>query len=214
MRAYCGQTRCACGGGHRPRCYVGRLQREGVGECTSRGEFPPRRSPWFLDNGAFGDWRHGRDFDEGAWREDVERAVGHGPRPDFAVAPDVVAGGLDSLRMSCRLRYAMGDLPAYLVVQDGQPDADVRRAVLADGFAGIFVGGSLEWKRETAVHWVDFAHELGKPCHIGRMGTVQRTRWAKDIGADSIDSALPLWSRNKLGAWLAVLREDQGRLFA
>lgn len=115
--------------------------------------------------------------------------------------------------MSCRLRYALGDLPAYLVVQDGQPEADVRLAVLRDDFAGIFVGGSLDWKRATAVRWVDLAHELGKPCHIGRVGTIQRTRWAKDLGADSVDSCLPLWKTSKMGAWLAVLREDQGSLF-
>jgi hypothetical protein len=47
------------------------------------------------------------------------------------------------------------------------------------------------------------------PCHIGRVGTYNRTRWARRIGADSIDSALPLWSEENLQRFLAGLRDGK-----
>jgi len=61
-------------------------------------------------------------------------------------------------------------------------------------FDGVFVGGSTKWKPRTAFYWVQFAHMRDLPCHIGRISGRRRTRWAKSIGADSIDSCVPLWS--------------------
>jgi len=78
-----------------------------------------------------------------------------------------------------------------------------------DGFAGVFVGGTLEWKLDTGAAWVQFAHKQGLPCHVGRVGTAKRVRWAIDIGADSIDSCLPLWSSENLGQFLGAL--DYGK---
>ncbi len=48
MKAYCGQTR--------SRELIAALAKEGIGECTVRGELPPRRRPWFYDNGCYRDW--------------------------------------------------------------------------------------------------------------------------------------------------------------
>jgi hypothetical protein len=62
-------------------------------------------------------------------------------------------------------------------------------------FSVLFVGGTLAWKRATAAEWVRSAHAQGRRCHIGRVGSGSRVRWALDIGADSIDSSLPLWSK-------------------
>jgi hypothetical protein len=54
------------------RIYVGQargarlikiLRDRGWGECTNRGEWPPRRMPYFLDNGAYKDWRAGHLLD-------------------------------------------------------------------------------------------------------------------------------------------------------
>jgi len=53
--AYCGQTRSAD--------LIAELNALGIGECTQRGEIPPRRAArWFHDNKAFADWRAGRSF--------------------------------------------------------------------------------------------------------------------------------------------------------
>lgn len=84
---------------------------------------------------------------------------------------------------------------------------DVRAAF--DGFDGIFVGGTLPWKIRTGAQWVELGHELGVKCHIGRVGTAKRVRWAMRIGADSIDSSLPLWSKENLGVFINALEGRQ-----
>jgi len=81
-------------------------------------------------------------------------------------------------------------------------DADVRPHLVA--YRGIFVGGSLRWKLATGAAWVRFAHAHGRRCHIGRVGTPERVAWARAIGADSIDSALPVRHAKHL-AFLAAL---------
>jgi hypothetical protein len=75
-------------------------------------------------------------------------------------------------------------------------------------YRGLFVGGSLDWKLATAAAWVELAHARGMRCHIGRVGPADRVRWARDIGADSIDSSLPLRDRGKLVAFLRALGHD------
>lgn len=65
MRVYTGQTR--------SKRAIALCERLGLGECVSRGELPPRRtaSGWFLDCGAFVDWRAGRAFDFVRWERDL-----------------------------------------------------------------------------------------------------------------------------------------------
>lgn len=205
MFVYVGQTR--------SRSLIARLEALGFGECCNRGEYPPRRHPWFLDNGAYSDWTHGRDFDGAAFLADLISAQADPCAPDFVVCPDRVATGLASLAFSLDwldtseslLRAQSLPRPRwYLAVQDGMREASVD--TFADSFAGIFVGGTLEWKIRTGAAWVRFAHDRGLPCHIGRVGTPRRVAWAKRIGADSIDSCLPLWSTAKLDAFVAELR--------
>lgn len=202
MRVYVGQTR--------SRKLIARLSALGFGECCNRGEYPPRRRPWFLDNGAFSDWQSGRAFDAAAFLCDCTSANADPLPPDFGVCPDLVASGLESLAFSLRWLDAHASaFPALrwrLAVQDGMTEADVH--AVADRFTGIFVGGSLPWKIATGAAWVRFAHEIGVECHIGRVGTFDRVRWARRIGADSIDSCVPLWSEDNLQRFLRGLDED------
>lgn len=215
MLVYVGQTR--------SRRLIAKLVELGIGECTNRGEYPPRRSPWFLDNGAFSDWRSGRDFDDEEFWFELILALASSNPPAFVVCPDRVATGLASLAFSlrwldeCESRLrVLGEhvelaVPRwYFVTQDGMTADDVR--AVAPRFAGLFVGGSLPWKLQTGAAWVQLAHELEMPCHIGRVGTVKRVRWAQRIGADSIDSSLPLWSSAKLDGFVAALERRQGEL--
>jgi hypothetical protein len=201
---YIGQTRGAN--------WIARLEALGFGEMTCRGELPPRRRPFAFDNGAFKDWTAGKPFNVDRYERDLEALWRVDGTPDFLTPPDIVAGGLRSLEFSLdwmpRLRkYG----PLYLVVQDGMEFSDVE-PVLGD-FAGIFVGGSLAWKLRTSENWVLLAHALGKKCHIGRVGTELRVRWARRIGADSIDSCLPLWSDANLRRFLRGFEPTRSRDF-
>jgi hypothetical protein len=212
VKAYVGQTR--------SRALVAQLEAAGVGECVTRGQLPPRRGSWFYDNGAFEDFQAGRAFDYAQWSRDmrairlwVAGGVGRGmltgsrmTAPDFQVVPDLVAQGNASLTFSlCHLTEAkQAGVPCYLAVQDGMTEAAVR-SVLAHGFDGLFVGGTLAWKLETAAQWVALGRQLGLPVHIGRVGTLDRVAWAQALGATSIDSSFPLWNRDRLDAFVAAV---------
>lgn len=196
MRAYVGQTRKAA--------TVRMLAKAGIGECTVRGEMPPRRATWFYDNGAFGDWRAQRSFNVVQYMRDLRKITywSHVEKPAFIILPDLVARGLESLAFSLDWleETERAGAPIYLAVQDGMTEADLEQ--LPASITGIFVGGSLEWKLETAAAWIKWAHARGLKVHIGRVGTIDRVRWARSIGADSIDSAFPLWTEERLAAFV------------
>jgi hypothetical protein len=187
---------------------IAELAALGIGECTQRGELPARRARWFHDNKAFSDWRDGQPFNVVRWERDQWRIRDRGLQPDFIVVPDIVAGGEASLAWSAMWRpFVAPGIPAYLVVQDGMTPQRVASWLdeQPDPYHGIFVGGTLEWKLDTGAAWVTFAHAHGMKCHIGRCGPPDRVRWAREIGADSIDSCLPLRDRGKLRAFVDAL---------
>jgi hypothetical protein len=201
MRVYTGQTR--------SRRTIAVCERLGLGECVNRGELPPRRasSGWFLDCGAFVDFKAGRAFDGVRWDRDLRwiayrLEAGKVQAPDFIVMPDIVGGGAASLARSVeQLTYVPPELPVrYLVVQEGMTAAQV--AEVLPEFGGIFIGGAaMSWKLETAPMWIALAHQHGLPCHIGRIGTLARLELARSLGADSVDSCQPLWSLDRLEAF-------------
>lgn len=203
MDVFVGQTR--------SRKLIARLMQLGFGECVGRREWPPRRRPAFQDNDAFRDWQQGRDFDNAAFLSTCALANADPVPPVFSACPDRVATGLASLAFSLRwLDMHASAFPAlrwYLVVQDGMGVADVQPVM--DRFTGIFVGGTLAWKIATGAMWCQLAHELGKRCHIGRVGTAKRVRWAMRIGVDSIDSSAPLWADANLARFVNALDARQ-----
>lgn len=205
MKLYVGQTRSSS--------LIKELQDLEVGECTNRGELPPRRLPWFLDNGAYTDWKSNKVFDINRWLRDtrfimyrlesdewsVEMA------PDFTVVPDIVGGGQDSLDFSVEhlLWIEQLHVPHYLAVQDGMTEVSVLKVL--PQFGGIFVGGTLSWKLETMKNWARTARFHNLPCHVGRIGTIPRVALAKEAGVDSIDSCQPLWTRDRLREFVAAV---------
>lgn len=206
MDVFVGQTR--------SRKLIAELTSRGWGECTNRGETPPRRHPWFLDNGAFSDWRSGKAFDAEAFLRDLTSEVVVNKPPVFVVCPDRVATGLESLEFSRvwrdRCELERPDLRYYLAVQDGMTEDDVdSQQRMANSYRGIFVGGSLQWKIRTGAAWVNYGKSRGLPVHIGRVGTSRRVAWAKRIGATSIDSCLPLWSKGNLDRFTRALHSNQ-----
>jgi hypothetical protein len=193
MKVYTGQTRA--------RKLVKELAARGWGEMLSPPALPPPlHMPYAVDNGAFPLWKAGKPHDPAcSWLVetlDYLRVCGFRGGCDFVVCPDIVAGGLESLAFSLEWAERITDFPLYLAVQDGMSAADVIPHLKS--FAGIFVGGSLDWKIRTAASWVKVAHSAGLPCHIGRAGDEDSAAWATRIGADSIDSCTPLWGEANL----------------
>lgn len=137
------------------------------------------------DNGAWGYFQRNEQFDENAFSDFIQR-VGVGA--DFVIVPDIVAGGMESLRFSRswmpRLRHLRHLL---LPVQDGMSPEDVGLFLSEYPCAGIFLGGSTEWKLKTMYGWGMVAHSFGRWYHVGRVNTARRIRLCAEAGADSFD---------------------------
>jgi len=140
-----------------------------------------------LDNGAFECFRRGFPFSEYRFMSMVEKSWNAGLSLDFIVCPDIVAGGMRSFDFSINWVEKLIPAKIALAVQDGM-DFSIMHSYISDKFSHIFVGGTIKWKWETAKIWVELAHKFGMKCHIGRCGTIEKLRYAKLIGADSVDS--------------------------
>jgi hypothetical protein len=137
-----------------------------------------------IDNGAWTAFQSGKAFDEAAF-DGVVAALGHSA--DFVIVPDIVCGGLGSLRLSESWLPRLDHLPGRLLiaVQNGIEPADVRP--ILGGRVGIFVGGDTEWKLATLPKWGRLAGEMGVYLHVGRVNTRRRIRLCAMAGAHSFD---------------------------
>lgn len=144
--------------------------------------------PYALDNGAWTAFQQGRPFDVRLF-EQALRKLGGGA--DWTVLPDVVAGGLPSLELSLKwMRRVLDESPrALLAVQDGMGVEDVRPFV--GPRVGIFVGGSTQWKEETAASWGALGRETAAWVHVARVNTVERIKLCAAAGANSFDGSGP-----------------------
>ena len=137
-----------------------------------------------IDNGAWGAFQRGGDIDFGAF----EALVGeHGRDADFVVVPDIVCGGVESLRRSEEwLARLDGACDLLLVpVQNGFEPEDVRAWLGED--VGLFVGGDTEWKLSSLPTWGALALETGCHLHVARVNTKNRIRKCALAGAHSFD---------------------------
>jgi len=150
---------------------------------------PSKWNYYAIDNGAFSYFNRGIPWNPSPFLSLLYKAQECAIKPDFVVCPDIVAGGDDSLEFS---KKWMAVLPKkfdyYLAVQDGMNTLKVLNVLHSYKFSGIFVGGTTDWKLETAEKWCQIAHKYNIGCHIGRIGPMNRIKWADRIGADSIDS--------------------------
>jgi hypothetical protein len=176
-----------------------------------RGRLHLRRlSPWFFDNGAYEDWKAGVAFDAPEFRRDLASIALTDP-PDFVVAPDLVGEGAASLALSASWLPELRAYPwpVYLAVQDGMEDLP---SLGLERWDGIFIGGTLPWKLRTAPHWAALARRASLPSHFARCGTARRVSYARALGCASLDSSLPLWSKDNMRRFTQAL--DQGHLLS
>lgn len=172
------------------------LQSRGFGRIwIDHKPTPYPQEPWGFDNGAFRDWKKGLIFDGDSYLRRLDKAYVVGI-PYLAVVPDMVAEGLRSLDFSLSwLDRLPKEWPWYLALQDGMGLEDVDSVI--DRFAGLFLGGTDRFKY-TAWYWRKLSHRHGKPFHYARASTPRKIRHAMASGADSCDSAYPLWMADRL----------------
>lgn len=178
---------------------------------VERRPTPYEGEPWGWDNGAFIAWRAGKHLDEANLRRRLDRDIAVGD-PYLAVCPDLPAEGQASLDYSLSwIDRLPCDWPWYLAVQDGMSEPAVAEAL--PQFAGLFLGGTSAFKA-TAPRWLKIAHDGDRLFHYGRAGTLGKLEHALEIGADSCDSAFPMWTRTRWRTFVEHWQhQPQGRLF-
>lgn len=150
---------------------------------------PPRNLPYVADNGKFRVFSEGLKGNKIEWKEKIFlNFLKRYPNYDFVVVPDIVCpkNPWDSLNLSLQWVERL-EHPRYLAVQDGMWANQVTEYI--DCFDGLFVGGSLSWKFQTAQMWADLAHLYKKKCHAGRVGTWEGLGYMETCGVDSVDSS-------------------------
>ncbi len=192
---------------------------------TARNLAGLRREGWRLLITPFGG-RGPKGFryclDDGAWRAFLEFEAGRasqnlldiprymtlldelGEGCDFAVLPDIVGQGRDSLALSLeheqavRSRLGPESIP-MLAVQDGMERGQLMEGVLSfvRRGCGIFVGGTTEWKEGTLAIWGDVARAHGCWLHCARVNTSRRIALCAAAGATSFDgTSATIYAKN------------------
>lgn len=186
------------------------LHAAGWRQLVAPGQRPTWTRGWMLDNGAWSAHQHGKRLDEAAF---LRHLVAWGRHADMVVAPDIVAGGRESLTMSMRWHFACAyNCRRVLVaVQDGIEASDLDDVPLGHR-TGIFVGGTTAWKLATLRQWGELARRRGCWLHVGRVNSSRRIRMCQDAGAHSFDGTGPTRFAAVVARLDPALR--QGHLFA
>lgn len=152
---------------------------------SARGVLSHEGFPYAIDNGAWTAHQNQEPFDVAAFEKALEWG---GDKADWVVLPDIVAGGMDSLKMSMSwAKRISGTCPMLLAVQDGIEPEDVESMVGPD--LGIAVGGTTEWKELSIPRWGRLAQKKGAYLHVLRVNTCRRIDICRDAGVDSFDGS-------------------------
>lgn len=148
---------------------------------SARGVLRNEGFRYALDNGAWTAFQRREPFDVAAFVRAVDML---GAGADFVVVPDKVGDADATRRMADEWIPRLGGLRLYIAVQDGMTAED-----LPTECAGVFVGGSTEWKLRTAPYWRAETTRRGMLCHVARVNTEKRIEWCRSFGATSVDGS-------------------------
>ncbi len=138
----------------------------------------PKPVPFALDNGVYGAWSNGREWNEAQYYKALDFYDPAECR--WTVVPDWVADKkrtLDQWALHWERIKGLGFTLAF-AVQDGMTTQDVPTEAEV-----IFVGGSTEWKWRTMPVWCREFERV----HAARVNTYRLLWMAHDCGAESCD---------------------------
>jgi hypothetical protein len=137
---------------------------------------PPIR--FAVDNGVFGCYTTGREWDEINWRKQLAKAAPY--KPMWTVVPDWV--GNKELTLERWGIFApevkLLRIPLAFAAQDGMTPDDV-----PEDAEIVFVGGTTEWKWKNILMWT----KNFKRVHVGRVNSYGLLWKAHEAGAESCD---------------------------
>lgn len=151
---------------------------------------------WALDNGCFGN-----SWSEQRWLKRLEQYA-TADNCLFAVVPDVVGDAVGTARLWERWFETVKQYGyrAAFVTQNGC-------AELPSNADALFTGGDNDWKLGSAAHrLVRDAKRRGLWCHMGRVNSRKRFKYAFEHGYDSVDGTFlafgPDTNLPKLLSWV------------
>jgi hypothetical protein len=164
--------------------------------------------PWAADNDAY------VRFDERRFGVLLDALEGLGGCL-FCAAPDAVTDTPKTLRLFDEWASVIQrrGLPVALVLQDGMTTASIPWRTLD----AVFIGGTTTYKLGAdAARIIQHARARGLWCHMGRVNSAQRIRYAASIGCHSVDgTSYARWRDVHLRAGILAAhhaREPQLRL--
>lgn len=157
---------------------------------------------WALDNGCFSE-----RWSESRWKKNIGRYKDV-PNCLFAVIPDVVANAAATDELWYKWSTFVkeyGYKPAYFL-QNGCTH-------IPDDAEAIFTGGDTDWKLGSeAREWLSEAQKRELWCHMGRVNSLKRLRYAYDLGYDSVDGTFIKFAPSKnlklMTKWIKRIHEE------
>ena len=139
-----------------------------------------------LDNGAWSSFQNGLPFNVHEFEKAVTKL---GDNAEFIVVPDIVEGGLESLRFSESWLPTLDGIGKrrLIAVQDGMTTADVEPILSTE--IGIFIGGSTEFKENTMPEWGRVCRDKNAYLHVGRVNSRRRIKLCATCGVHSFDGS-------------------------
>lgn len=151
---------------------------------------PGRRTPPFphlpyaLDNGAYGAYTNGTEWDAAAFVKHLEYYAWCQLKPMWVVVPDVVADKTATIakynEWAPIIKETYG-LKVACAVQDGMCPADLNWLKIYPDV--VFIGGTTEWKWASLRLWCGSHQHV----HVGRVNTASQLELCSRAGVKSCD---------------------------
>jgi len=165
---------------------------------------------WAVDNDCFSGFNEQRYVSMLRRMADRLQARGWAGVPEFVTMPDAVGDHAETVRLwgIWHRHLATANFNRAFVLQDGS-ESEGWHGIPWDYIEALFIGGSTAFKLGTfAREMTDCARHMGKAVHMGRVNSVMRLNYARDIGCTSCDgSAMARWSSKTLIPMLSSLRQ-------
>jgi hypothetical protein len=148
---------------------------------SATGAWRPEGFCYALDSGAWTYYQNGEPFD---FERYLRLVTELGPGADWAVLPDVVGDPVATRELAEQWAPIVARIcPALMAIQDGAREPDFEGLPIA----GLFLGGSTDYKVANAVRWGRYARSRGLYYHVGRVNTARRISLCQEACADSVD---------------------------
>jgi hypothetical protein len=179
-----------------------------------------------MDNNVYSETTNKKKYPNGwsgiNWAKRMGQIIERELEPDFIVLPDTMGSGEDTMISADYYveQYAVHGTPygdyneiqttyAFALQEGMTPDHVSQWLDDWDEFDQVlcidtlFLGGGDDFKK-LAPCWARLAHSRGIKLHYARAGTPDKVSRAIDAGADSLDSAFPLWRQDRFEAFVEL----------